>query len=250
MTQILKEVFYFGDCESSSGGDKTYINNCYVKGTFNSSTNYKTAGGLVGRGGYTYFTNCYTALTSSSTVRDPIKDGSDASSSGLFYNSTLYKSYKQSTPEKTALSTAGFNNKRTFVVAGYNFTNTWIMKDGYPELRCFLSPSEISALSSQSANGNVSVSYDNFLTNGKICTTSAYFTANYSKSIATGKTIRYTMSIDGTNYGPYTFKYTTAGQTSVLRAKNEAIKCTINANSIQATAGPKQNINITMDVVQ
>lgn len=42
------------------------------------------------------------------------------------------------------LSTSQFADKTNF--EGWDFDNTWIMKDGYPELRCFLSASEIAEL--------------------------------------------------------------------------------------------------------
>ena len=131
-----------GSGADTSGGLTGYgvstqtIRNCYVRGSITGpGTLY---GHLCGLSGY-HVTNIYTsysAITSSGIVDDPIEDMSLASNSNCYYNSDIYGGRLSSNSVKTGLTTAQFANSSNF--SGWDFTNTWTISNGYPELRIFL----------------------------------------------------------------------------------------------------------------
>lgn len=89
--------------------DKVYISNCYFAGTMASTSSSRRNGPILSES-TKYITNCY-------------------------YDSTKYNDTVRSGGGK-GLTTAKFANAANF--AGWDFTNTWIIKDGYPELRIFV----------------------------------------------------------------------------------------------------------------
>ena len=124
-----------------------YLKDCYIDGLQFNNTGHKA--GLWYVDGATtncYIENCYfngdlkTGGTKHPLIR---KYGTSvAPVTNSYYNANLTDLY--TTEYGTALTDAQFADKSNFV--GWDFENTWIIKNGKPELRCFLSATEIAEL--------------------------------------------------------------------------------------------------------
>ena len=125
------------------------IKNCYSNAKVTSTNGY-TAGGLMGNpeanGAYSV-TNSYFAGTINAKYKfGPIKAAyniNDNSENGTTLKYTFLNCYYNrekftvsTNQNATGLTTEEFSDKSKFV--GWDFENTWIMKDGRPELRIFV----------------------------------------------------------------------------------------------------------------
>lgn len=89
--------------------------------------------------GVVHMKDCYFSgeLIAGSWQHSPTSYGYDkvGISQGCYYNSDCY-GQEYSNSNVTALTTAQFADKNNF--GNWDFENTWIMKDGHPELRIFI----------------------------------------------------------------------------------------------------------------
>ena len=121
--------------------NSSVIENCYVSGmTFNNGGNKF---GILGDNGGIEIRNCYFYGTLNGSNAYPIiKPTSSHTMSSCYYNAN--NTNMTSNDYGTYLTNTQFSNKSNFV--GWDFENTWIIKNGKPELRCFLSSEEIAEL--------------------------------------------------------------------------------------------------------
>ena len=125
------------------------ISNCYSRANITTLGGFD-AGGFIGNRPYDYsytVSNSYFDGTISATGRTgPIKamdenNNTDNLSkikytiSNCYYNNENF-TLTTNTPSTTGLTTSQFADQSNF--AGWDFENTWIMKDGRPELRIFV----------------------------------------------------------------------------------------------------------------
>lgn len=116
------------------------IKNCYVRVNITASIEYDT-GGYASVASYypMAIENCYFAGTANHMNKNyrngPIFSEAVKTIKNSYYNKTLYTAAVR-TGAGTPLTTEQFSNEANF--SGWDFTNTWIIKDGYPELRIFV----------------------------------------------------------------------------------------------------------------
>ena len=125
------------------------IKNCYSKANIISLSDYD-AGGLLAPGDkqFSYnISNSYFDGKINATYRTgPIKAMNENNNtddlskikytiSNCYYNKEKF-TITTNTPSTTGLTTSQFAEQSNFV--GWDFENTWIMKDGRPELRIFV----------------------------------------------------------------------------------------------------------------
>ncbi len=131
----------FGVMTYYSGNASSFIE-CYSRTSLESSTNFSLGGaGFVVSNIVQSFRNCYFSGTVNKSdaigtfVAGEYNSGSNGSTlTNCYYNSDLFT---KSVPESgNPLTTEEFKNNENF--EGWDFENTWIIKDGYPELRIFV----------------------------------------------------------------------------------------------------------------
>ena len=131
--------------------DNTNIENCYSHAQIIVNNSQYRAGGIIGENdmGYKYsvINSYFDGTISGATMRiGPIKamdtnNNTDNLSkikytiSNCYYNKEKF-TLTTNTPSTTGLTTEQFAGQSNF--AGWDFENTWIMKDGRPELRIFV----------------------------------------------------------------------------------------------------------------
>lgn len=133
------------------GGDEDpgmMFEDCYGRVVLSISINGNAGGGLMAVGGHTgygsTFTRCYcsASINSQKVFVSPLEQGNtyynENTVSNCYYNKTLFTSTSDAAKITKAkgLTTEQFADESNF--EGWDFENTWIIKDGYPELRVFL----------------------------------------------------------------------------------------------------------------
>ena len=128
--------------------DNTNIENCYSHANLTTINNYD-AGGLIGATNIQYVysikNSYFDGRISGANRVGPIKasyenDNTEGSKkqyytfTNLYYNNDNFTI--KTTQNATGLTTSQFADQSNF--AGWDFENTWIMKDGRPELRIFV----------------------------------------------------------------------------------------------------------------
>ena len=140
----------FGTVNTGNGNLNVKIKNCYSHANLNSSNGKYNTGGFIGNTSYTSTYGVYNSYwdgTTNVTMRvGPVKsmynnDNTDNLTKikytiqNCYYNKDKF-TITTNTPSTTGLTTEQFANQNNF--KGWDFENTWIIKDGRPELRIFL----------------------------------------------------------------------------------------------------------------
>ncbi|MCI8481867.1 MAG: hypothetical protein HFJ27_01990 [Clostridia bacterium] len=108
------------------------INNCYVRANITSTTNHATAGITLAWGNKGVINNCYFSGEMNGTAEPivVILYGCSITTSNCYYDSTSIKGEKSNA---IGIEKQEFANAANF--KNWDFENTWIIKEGFPELR-------------------------------------------------------------------------------------------------------------------
>lgn len=134
---------------ASYSQDYSQISNCYSHANITNLSEFD-AGGFIGEGSrdrkYSIVDSYFDGTIKSTSRTGPIKAMSGNNNtddlskikytiSNCYYNKEKF-TITTNTPSTTGLTTSQFAEQSNFV--GWDFENTWIMKDGRPELRIFV----------------------------------------------------------------------------------------------------------------